>query len=304
MLNDSHLENWFGLPVNSASPDTEFDAEGAIYRFGYNYDDEGNPVELLEQFLTSPGVGQTVAIVSGMDDEGGSDTTQNRFLDVLETHKQRLPNLCGLFLGDITQEENEMSWIKQDDISRALRIFPDLIELRARGQDGLRFEPCRHNSLAKLVIETGGMPKGVLHGIAASEFPELTHLELWLGTDEYGFDGGIDDILPLLNPGLFPNLTHLTLGNSSIQNEIALAVADAPILDQLESLDLSLGVMDDSGGAALLNSARVRRLKKLNLYRNYLSPKMAADLSRMGPEVRVDDQETKDEYGPYVAVGE
>lgn len=308
MLNSDHLENWFGLPVEIASSDTEFKPSRTIYRFGWSYDHEESPLENLELFLNSPEVSETVAIVFGMDDEVGSDTSQARFLDLLEEHRAKLPKLRGIFLGDIVQEENEMSWIKQDDISRALRIFPALEELRARGQDGLKFQECRHPGLKRLIIETGGMPKDVLHGIAGSEFPELEHLELWLGTEEYGFDGSITDVLPLLNPEIFPKLKHLALGNSDIQNEIAAAVATSPILEQLETLDLSLGVLTDEGAVPLLTSKLLANLKKLNLHRNYLSKVMADRFLSLGIEVDVGGQEEPDKWNNelnyYVAVGE
>lgn len=306
MLNSSHLDQWFGLPVEEASATAVFDFPGRIYRFGFSYDDETDPMPLFGRFLASPGVGNVVAIVCGMP--GESDVSTDGFLDLLEAHHGTLTALRGLFIGDIVQEENEMSWINQGDISRMLRCFPQLEELRARGQTGLDFTPVSHPRLGKLVIETGGMPKQVLHGIAASEFPELTHLELWLGTDEYGWDGGLEDILPLLDPALFPKLKHLALGNSDLQNEIAAAVADAPILDRLETLDLSLGVMTDAGAAPLLNSPRVRKLKKLNLHRNYLSAATAAAFKTLGIEVDVDGQEQPDMWDDephyYVAVGE
>jgi hypothetical protein len=308
MLNNDHLENWFGRPVESASSETKFEPARVIYRFGYSYDAEENPVDNLKLFLDSPDVAETVAIVFGMDDEAGSDTSQGRFIDILEQYQARLPKLRGIFLGDITQEENEMSWIKQDDISRALRVFPDLEELRARGQDGLEFKACRHLGLKRLVIETGGMPKEVLHGIAGSSFPELEHLELWLGTDEYGFDGSITDVLPLLNSDIFPKLKHLALGNSHIQNEVTAAVVASPILDQLESLDLSLGVLTDDGAVPLLTSTRLGNLRKLNLHRNYLSKVMAGRFLSLGIEVDVGGQEEPDTWNNethyYVAVGE
>lgn len=306
MLNSNHLDQWFGLPVEEATAKTAFDFARKIYRFCYSYDDEADPTPLFEKFLTSPGVEKTVAIVCGLP--GESDTSFDDFLDLLERHHGHLPALRGLFIGDILQEENEMSWINQGDVSRMLRCFPQLVELRARGQTDLAFSFVQHPNLTKLVIETGGMPKRVLHGIAASEFPALTHLELWLGTDDYGWDGKMEDILPLLNPALFPKLKHLALGNSDLQNEIAAAVADAPILNQLETLDLSLGVMTDAGAAPLLNSPRVRKLKKLNLHRNYLSASTAAAFKSLGIEVDVEGQEKPDTYDNephyYVAVGE
>lgn len=308
MLNDSHLENWFGLPVEEASGDTEFQPSRAVYRFGYSYDVEESPLEHFQRYLESPAVSDTVAIIFGMADESGGETGQDAFLDLLESGRARLPKLRGIFLGDITQEENEMSWIQQGDVSRVLRIFPELEELRSRGQDGLVFQSCRHLGLKRLVVETGGMPKAVLHGIAGSAFPELEHLELWLGTDEYGFDGSLTDVLPLLNPEIFPKLRHLALGNSEIQDEIAAAVADSAILNDLESLDLSLGIMTDEGAEKLLNSPRVKNLRKLNLHRNFISESVANRFRTLGIEVDVDGQEKPAEYGGeiyrYVAVGE
>ena len=307
MLNDSHLAQWFGLPVVSADNLATFRHGEEIYRLGYSYDDEEKPAERLERLLTSPGIEKTTALVLGMDDEHGSEAF-GLFLPVLEAHSDRLPLLKGLFLGDVIQEENEMSWIKQCDISCALDIFPGLTELRSRGQDGLAFSPSRHGALIKLVVETGGMPKEVLRGIAGSDLPNLEHLELWLGTEEYGFDGTLGEVLPFLGTGLFPKLRHLTLGNSELQNEIAVAAAVAPILQQLESLDLSLGVLRDAGAEALLKSPGIRGLKKLNLHRNYLSTSMVERFQEIGVEVDTGGQENPDKWNDeehfYVAVGE
>ena len=308
MLNNSHLENWFGLPVEEASGDTKFRPADIIYRFGWSYDGDADAVSHLERFLASPDVGETIAIIIGMEDEAGSDTNEGRFLDLLDQHRAKLPKLRGIFLGDIVQEENEMSWIPQEDVSRALRIFPALEELRARGQMGLNFSPGAYPGLKRLVIETGGMPKSVLHGISGSSLPALESLELWLGTDEYGFDGSIEDVVPLLDPERFPNLRHLALGNSSIQSEIAAAVAASPILDHIETLDLSLGTLTDEGAVPLLTDPRLGRLKKLNLHRNYLSKVMADRFASIGIEVDVDGQEAPDSWNNelhyYVAVGE
>jgi Leucine Rich repeat len=201
-----------------------------------------------------------------------------------------------------------MSWINQGDLSQALTLFPALEDLRARGQQGLSFSPGHHSGLTSLSIETGGMPKAVLEGLQDSVFPHLERLELWLGTEEYGFDGSLDDVLPFMQQGLFPKLKHLTLGNSDIADEIAQAIAEAPILAQLESLDLSLGTMTDVGAEALVTSQSIRQLKSLNLHRNYLSDAMCQRLQGLGITVDTDGQETPDVYRDeelrYVAVGE
>jgi len=185
MQTSEHLEEWFGLPVEEARLDTEFNCADTIYRIGYSYDaGDENPLDVLKQLLEAPDVEKTAAIVIGQTDEGGGDRTMGEFVELLAANAAKLPNLRGLFLGDILQEENEISWIHQSDISPALTAFPGLEELIVRGQEGLKFSPCQHASLKKLIIETGGMPKEVLRGLAATSLPSLEHLELWLGTDE------------------------------------------------------------------------------------------------------------------------
>ncbi|BFH11652.1 hypothetical protein J6TS7_07520 [Paenibacillus dendritiformis] len=113
-----------------------------------------------------------------------------------------------------------------------------------------------HARLKELVIICGGLPAEVLADIRNAKLPELRKLELYLGVDEYGFSGSLDDVLSVAKPGLFPKLTYLGLKDSEIQDEIAQALADAPILDQLETLDLSYGTLSDAGAEALL--ARLR----------------------------------------------
>jgi hypothetical protein len=85
-------------------------------------------------------------------------------------------------------------------------------------------------------------------------------------------------------------------------------VANAPILGQLEALDLSLGTMTDKGAEALIASEKIRNLKSLNLHRNYLTDATIARLKGLGPVVDAGGQETPDDWDGephyYVAVGE
>jgi hypothetical protein len=86
MLNSEHLNEWFGLPVELATPNTVFDT-GRIYRFSYDYGNEDAiPAELFAHFLTSPGLSETQAIVFGMPNESGGDDNFDAFLRELEPH--------------------------------------------------------------------------------------------------------------------------------------------------------------------------------------------------------------------------
>ena len=120
-------------------------------------------------------------------------------------------------------------------------------------------------------VTAGGLDASVIKSIALSSFPNLEHLELWLGTDEYGGDHSMDDLEPLLAGRLFPKLRYLGLRNSQMADEIAAAVVRSPLLQRIETLDLSLGILTDEGARALLELPASPTLKKLNLHYNYIS---------------------------------
>ena len=142
----------------------------------------------------------------------------------------------------------------------------------------------------------------------ASKLPALEHLELWLGDGGYGWDGTVEDLQPLFSGELFPNLKSLGLRNSEIQDEVAIAISKAPILRQLEVLDLSMGTLGDLGGQALLDSPEVKNLRKLDLRHHYLSTPLEARLAALGIEVDLSEGEEPHKYDGkshrYLAVSE
>jgi hypothetical protein len=146
----------------------------------------------------------------------------------------------------------------------------------------------------------------VVQEVAGSQLPALEHLELWLGTSGYGGDSTVDDVKPLLQGALFPKLKYLGLRDSEIVDQIAEALKTAPIAGRLEKLDLSLGVLSDAGGQALIDNAALKGLKSLDLHHHYLSPEMMTKIKRAFPIVNLDDAEGSktDPDDRYVAVGE
>jgi hypothetical protein len=205
-------------------------------------------------------------------------------------------------------DENEISWIQQSDVSPLFKAYPGLEHFRVRGNEGLTLGPIRHEKLKSLVVETGGLSVSVLRDIAASSLPALEHLELWLGDEGYGWDGTVEDLRPFLQGGLFPKLKYLGLRDSEIADEIAVAVAVAPILGQIETLDLSLGTLGDMGAEALFDSPAIKSLRKLDLHHHFISPVMEARFAALGIEVDVSDRQKADDYDGesfrYVAVSE
>jgi hypothetical protein len=151
-----------------------------------------------------------------------------------------------------------------------------------------------------------------VRAVGACDLPALEHLELWLGVERYGGDATVADLAPVLAGGRFRRLRHLGLQDSEIQDEIAAALAAAPVLAQLESLSLAMGTLTDAGAEALLGGQPLTHLKRLDLHHHFLGDAMLdrfRDLfGACGVEVDLSEQETparwNDEEWRYVAVSE
>ena len=284
-------------PEKPAKPDV-------IYRFRGDYD-ENNTVENLQQFIASDAASGTTALVIGAWHGDDAELSPEDVIEVLVKGKDRLSNLAAIYVGDITSEENEMSWINQCDLSPLLKAFPKLQLLRSRGGQGLALSSPQHENLRGLAMETGGMDVSVVRSVCISNFPNLEYLELWLGTDEYGANFSVPDLQPILSGRLFPKLKYLGLRNSQQADDIAGVIVNSPIANRIETLDLSLGVLTDEGANALLKLSSPT-LKKLNLHYNYFSPEVIKQLKALPLTVdasKPSGMEEEDEWR-FVAVGE
>ncbi|MFI8418987.1 STM4015 family protein [Streptomyces sp. NPDC085479] len=318
-----HLEEFHDLPVFDF-PDADADADATAglpdaasvaWRVsGPTYCDSGDEKwgARFERFLRTVDTGRVRAIVVG----GWEDAYENSSAGVVTAFlgaNDRLTALEAVFLGDMTFEECEISWIVQSDVTPLLAAYPALRELGVRGGTGLAFPALRHTGLETLVVESGGLGADVVRGIAGSDLPALENLELWLGTDEYGGDSSPEDLAPLLSGEAFPALRSLGLCNSVVEDQVAAAVASAPVVARLDRLDLSMGVLTDEGAAALLDGQPLTHLLELDLEHHYLSEAMAervtAALAPHGVRVVLDDPQTAEDDGDgdvwrYVAIAE
>ncbi|AIQ27854.1 hypothetical protein P40081_06390 [Paenibacillus sp. FSL P4-0081] len=261
----------------------------------YDAFEEGKRIETeIEQLSKSPEAAEVSSLTIGDWGQAYENSSEDA-VQALVKLSASFPALRRLFIGEMGYEECEISWITQTDLSPLLPAYPELQSLTAQGGTNLRLSQLQHEKLEELVIITGGLGKNVLADIAAANLPNLQKLELYLGVDNYGFDGGLEDLYPLIAPGKFPKLTYLGLKNSEIQDEIAAALADAPILDQLETLDLSLGTLSDTGAEALLASGKIKGLKLLNLSHHYMSDGMIQRWKNSGLPADVSDQQKSDD---------
>ncbi len=131
-----------------------------------------------------------------------------------------------------------------------------------------------------------------------AKLPSLRVLTLYIGVDDYGFDGDSSTIQDLLSQSDFPKLTYLGITDSEMQDDIAEAVLSSKYIDQIFTLDLSMGTLTDKGGELLLNELpKHSNIMLLNLEYHFLSDEMMEKLEGIdGIDVNVDDQQEADEY--------
>lgn len=302
MTVSSNLSTFLSKKVENYSPETGIVAPDAVvYRISVEYDDELTIVEKLTAFAKDPNADSITSLIIGQfDTDSGNDSSE--VVDALIKLSNTFMNVTALFIGDITYEECEISWINNVDMTPLLNAYPQLTHFQVRGGTGLAFTDLHHDNLETLIVETGGLYPDTLTQILNASLPKLQKLHLWLGAEEYGWGSSLEDLSPILSGEKFPGLKHLGLMDSELQDDIAIAVCEAPIIKQLETLDLSMGILSDKGGEALLNCPHIKNLQHLNLRHHYLSNDMMQQLQALGIAVNVDDQEEEEDR--YIEVAE
>lgn len=272
---------------------------------------EGN--ELFQQFLADPASRTVTGLIFGLQKET-TEHYSDEIVQALVEHREHFPHLKALFLGDMMMEESEISWIGLGDVSPIFTAYPQLEHFGIRGcassytPPGLHFGILQHVHLKTLIVETGSMDRSVVHDILRSHLPALEHLELWTGSEDYLANVTSEDFALLFMDILFPNLRYLGLRDSEIANDLAIALSQSSLLERLWVLDLSLGLLDDTGAAALLHCPATQTLQKLDIHHHYCSEEMVQRLQTLGMEVDTREPQEADYYDGeeqrYVAVSE
>jgi hypothetical protein len=310
MTINENLSHYAGKPVaDFALDDTEFDVHANTPRLRLEYDQwdsEMTIAQLFAAYAKIPQATETQALVVGS--WGFEDADSAPVVEALVSYRDRLPELRALFLGDIIAEENEISWIQQTDLSAVWPSYPKLEQISVRGGTGLTLGRIRSTALKSLTIEAGGLSRRVIQDALAAEAPNLEHLEIWTGSNNYGADSSPADFAALFAGELFPKLKTLALRNCEYADDLAKAIAEAPVLDRIETLDLSLGNLSDEGGEALASSKLIRKLKKLDLHHHYLGDAVMGLLHAMPVAVDLSEKEKesvhKTHVSRYIAVSE
>lgn len=274
-------------------------------KYRYDYDDyedgEKDANTLAKEILEDPKLESLEEIIVGCWGESYGNGVQP-IIDIFTDNKDKFSYLKSLFIGDMDYEECEVSWIEQGDYSRLWAALPNLSKLTIKGANNMILGNISHANLKSLEIICGGLPKNVIGELAKAELPSLESLNIYLGVESYGFDGGIEDVEKLLrHVSSFKNLKHLGLGNSELQDEITELVMKSEIVTRLERLELSNGTLSDRGAKHILDhKEKLVNLKELDLHYHFLSDKMMKMVKSIGIPVNLDSQNEDDKrYGNY-----
>ncbi len=291
-----------------------FDLEKGIenpaiaYRFCTDYDgEEDDVINMLTAFINDPKLSQVQNFVIGMWGVE-SDESPQPLIDLIVKSKDKLQHIKGIFFGDITYEENEVSWIENTSHAPILEALPNLEIYQVRGGNGLSLGQLNHSNLQKLIVETGGMFGNIFKEIAAANLPKLEHLELWLGSDNYGFESSAEEVAAAYrgsSASHLPALKYLGLRNSEIADDLAIIIKGDAILNRIEILDFSKGIIGDKGAEALYDNPAIKNLKKLDLHHNFISDDWAEKLEDLGVKIDLSERNPEaDEDDRYIEVSE
>ena len=321
---DEYRSEFAGLPVvdfpfRLADPLPEVEPDAVAWRVrlqismpGENYEDF---TERFTAFLAQVDVSRVRALIIGMTtymEQFDSDLA----VRLLVEHAAEFPNLRAIFLGEVVTTDAEVSWLNHLDLMPVLESYPLLEQFHVRGgeddwnPDLHAVRPFKHEALRTLVFESGGLSPATVRAIGESELPAIEHLEFYLGDEAYGGGTTVEELAWLFDGERFPALRHLGLRDAPNADEIAAALAHAPVVPRLTTLDLSLGALGDEGAAALLAGQPLSHLRKLDLHHHFLSDEMTHRLRDTLPGVDLDlgaRQEPEswgDEQGRYIAVSE
>lgn len=300
-----YQETFNGKPVKTFEIGDTIDSSFS-YRIESEYDAQDKVVDKLNDLVNRNLTDSMEELIIGTWQDAYEEDP-SAILGIFIENKEKFSNLKHVFFGDMIAEDCEISWIQQTNYDQFFNTFPQLETFQVRGGEGLTLGNFKAPSLKRLVIETGGLSGEVIENIthASASLTNLEHMEIWLGTEDYGADTTTDQLKALLSKE-FPKLTYLGLMNSDMQNDVAALMKDHPILDQLETLDLSMGTLTNEGAKTLFENEGLLKLKHLNCRYHFITDEWVEKLKAKFADqnINLGDQEGIEDDWVFVEVGE
>ena len=277
---------------------------GKVKTYSYDYEDydenDKNAGTMVQEILEDPELLDLEGITIGSWGGAWEEDCQ-ALIDGLVANKDKFSHIKKLFIGDMDFEECEVSWIMQGNYEKLWAAMPQLEEMTIKGATDLQLGEIDLPNLKSFEIICGGLPTDVIQSIQNAKMPALEKLSLYMGSDNYGFDGNANTIRELLEKSDFPKLRYLGILDSEIQDELAEVVLDSKYMKQIETLDLSYGTLTDKGGELIANKiGDYPNIKKIELEYHFLTDdggkKLEAAVKKAGKEINLDDQQEADDY--------
>lgn len=267
------------------------------------YDPSSRPLaELTAAFLALPITRFVTALRFGLENNEG-DNSWGAVLAAV-ANSERGGAMRELAFDDYNRDDSELSWVPVGELGGHWDKLRSLEVLRVRAGAGGTLGAIELPSLREFVRESGSLNANELDEIVTAKWPNLERLEIWTGHPDYGGDTNAGQLRAFFAPGGFPpKLKHFGLVNCAYVAEVWPMLMASPLLTQLESLDLSRGVLGDDNVELLLGAApTLAKLKSLDLNENVFGEASVKRLQAALPNAQLHDQRD-DEYR-YVAVGE
>lgn len=171
MTINEFLTTFAGLPVVAAdAPESPGDPGAVAWRIDMEYEaSEDDFTAAFSQLLDRIGPQGPTALIIG---EWGEANDTPFPVELLVDNAERMPHLRALFIGEMSFEQCEISWIQQTNLTPILLTFPQLESLWVRGSQDLAFKKrIHHQGLRELVLQSGGLPASVVETSPAGTCP-------------------------------------------------------------------------------------------------------------------------------------
>ena len=263
---------------------------------------KGRTVDVLAQVLAHPSARFVVEFAF----QSNGDPNEDDLQDLIDLLGKKAPaSTRKLTFGD---NIDQISWHHTGNLAKLWKGVPDLRVIEVESGEfevGKMVAP----ALERAVFITGGLSDSCGRAIAKAVMPNIRHLEIYYGSDDYGATCSIKDVRPLLARTDLPQLEYLGLENAEFSNEIAKALKKAPVLASVKTLDLSQGTLNDEGAQALVAAKdALKHLECLDLSDNFLSDEGIRAVEGLCKKVITSDQDEPDDWDGelhyYVSVAE
>ena len=274
--------------------------------YGLDYQDDGklkdwdgSLAKILEQLLKHPSGRYIVELTMNYNNDPNEDTLDDLIALLAKSAPKTIRRIR---IGD---DVDQISWYNVGNLGKLWKGVPHLRRFEIYA-GSFTLGTIELPELTHAEFHTGGLAKASAKSIAAAKWPNIEHLDMWFGDDNYGGDASVKDIQPLLDRTDLKKLRYLGLRNAQFTDKLLEVLPKAKILKQLTTLDLSMGVLTDEGAKKLVeHKDAYQHLAVLDVSDTYLSKAAVKTLKGVAKKIVADDlREDDDPEYRYPAISE